>query len=83
MARLVAAGRRNDEVAAELGIAAKTVETHLTRIYRKLGIRSRTELAALKRSGVPPRPDGSLSKSGLQPILNRRRSAPQPKGGKR
>lgn len=61
VAELAAAGRRNDEVGAELGIAAKTVETHLTRIYRKLGVRSRTELAA----GVSPRPDGPLSKISL------------------
>jgi len=46
VAALVAVGRRNDEVAAELGLAVKTVEAHLTRIYRKLGVRSRTELAA-------------------------------------
>lgn len=43
---LVARGRRNDEVAAELGLATKTVEAHLTRVYRKLGVRSRTELVA-------------------------------------
>ena len=69
VARLVAVGRRNDEVAAELGIGTKTVETHLTRIYRKLRVRSRTELAALGESGVSPRPNGSFTKSDLQPIL--------------
>jgi len=47
VARLVASGRRNDEVAGELEISSKTVEAHLTRIYRKLGIRARTELAVL------------------------------------
>jgi len=47
VARLVASGRRNDEVAGELEISSKTVEAHLTRIYRKLGVRSRTELAVL------------------------------------
>ena len=40
-------GRRNDEIAAELSVSPKTVEWNLTRIYRKLGVRSRTELAAL------------------------------------
>ena len=45
IARLVAVGLRNNEVAAELAISAKTVEWRLTRIYRKLGVRSRTELA--------------------------------------
>lgn len=45
MAVLVAAGRTNREVAAELFTTVSTVEAHLTRIYRKLGVRSRTELA--------------------------------------
>jgi DNA-binding CsgD family transcriptional regulator len=42
--RLVLDGRANDEVAAALYISARTVENHLSRIYRKLGIRSRAEL---------------------------------------
>ncbi len=42
---LVAAGRTNQEIAAAMFISLKTVEVNLTRIYRKLGIRSRTELA--------------------------------------
>lgn len=45
VAVLVAAGRTNREVAAELFTTVGTVEVHLTRIYRKLGLRSRTELA--------------------------------------
>jgi DNA-binding NarL/FixJ family response regulator len=45
VATLVAAGRTNREVAAELFTTVGTVEVHLTRIYRKLGLRSRTELA--------------------------------------
>lgn len=43
-ARAIAEGRTNTEAATALFISRKTVETHLTRIYRKLGIRSRTEL---------------------------------------
>lgn len=46
VARLVAEGHTNREVAAELIISAKTVEHHLGRVYAKLGLRSRTELAA-------------------------------------
>jgi DNA-binding CsgD family transcriptional regulator len=46
VAALVAQGRSNREVATELFLSIKTVQYHLTRIYRKLGIRSRTELAA-------------------------------------
>lgn len=50
IADLVAAGQTNREVAAVLFTSVRTVESHLGRIYRKLGIRSRTELAA--RSGT-------------------------------
>jgi DNA-binding NarL/FixJ family response regulator len=43
--RLVADGRSNDEIGTALGIAAKTVETHLRRLFERLGVASRTELA--------------------------------------
>jgi DNA-binding CsgD family transcriptional regulator len=45
VAKLVAEGRTNREVAAALVVTERTVETHLSHIYRKLGVRSRTELA--------------------------------------
>ncbi|ORA34447.1 AAA family ATPase [Mycobacterium aquaticum] len=44
IAELAASGLTNREVGAALFISAKTVEAHLSRIYRKLGIRSRSEL---------------------------------------
>lgn len=46
VASLVATGMTNREVAAELFLSVKTVQFHLTRVYAKLGIRSRAELAA-------------------------------------
>lgn len=45
VAALVAAGRTNREVAEQLFLAERTVAGHLTRVYAKLGVRSRTELA--------------------------------------
>jgi DNA-binding NarL/FixJ family response regulator len=45
VANLVTAGRTNAEVAAELFMSQRTVESHLSHIYRKLNVRSRTELA--------------------------------------
>jgi DNA-binding CsgD family transcriptional regulator len=45
VAALVAEGRSNKEVAATLFVTVKTVEANLTRIYPKLGVRSRAELA--------------------------------------
>ncbi|RRO20692.1 helix-turn-helix transcriptional regulator [Saccharopolyspora rhizosphaerae] len=49
--RLVARGLSNKEVAAELFLSSKTVQYHLTRVYAKLGIRSRAELAARTNPG--------------------------------
>jgi DNA-binding CsgD family transcriptional regulator len=45
VAELVGSGYSNQKTAAELFISVKTVEANLTRIYRKLSVRSRTELA--------------------------------------
>ena len=45
VARLVARGATNREIAGELSVSTKTVEAHLSRTYRKLELRSRTELA--------------------------------------
>jgi DNA-binding CsgD family transcriptional regulator len=47
VAELVATGLTNREVAAQVFTTVTTVEAHLTRIYSKLGIRSRTELARI------------------------------------
>ena len=46
----MASGSTNREVADALFISIHTVEANLKRIYRKLGVRSRTELASTFRS---------------------------------
>jgi len=55
---LVVEGLSNDEIAARLGIGAKTVESHLRRLFERLDVASRTELAtrALREGWleVPP-----------------------------
>ena len=54
VARLVASGLSNREVASELVLSVRTVESHLTRIYSKLGVSSRAQLAArFTRSEAP------------------------------
>ena len=45
IAALVSSGHTNREVAVALQISPKTVEWNLSKIYRKLDVRSRTELA--------------------------------------
>jgi DNA-binding CsgD family transcriptional regulator len=47
VALTVARGATNREAGAALFLSPKTIEAHLHRVYRKLGIRSRTELAVL------------------------------------
>ena len=61
VAGLVAAGRTNREVAAELYMGLRTVEAHLSATYRKLGVRSRSELARAwtQRHGLGPAPGSS------------------------
>lgn len=63
--RLIA-GRSNDEIAGDLGISTKRVEAHLTRLYERYEVASRTELAVrAERDGwleLPRR--GGTSRSG-------------------
>ncbi|GAA1287650.1 LuxR family transcriptional regulator [Saccharothrix xinjiangensis] len=54
IARLVASGLSNREVAAAAYVSTKTVEAHLSRVYRKTGVRTRRELARLEFLGEGP-----------------------------
>ena len=47
VARLVADGRPNREIAAQLHLSEKTIESHLARIYTKLDVHSRAALTAV------------------------------------
>ncbi len=69
VARLIAEGRTDDEIAERLGVTVVEVDADLAELFRKLGVRSRTELALLmapstlpeeaKASNEPtPGPDG-------------------------
>jgi DNA-binding NarL/FixJ family response regulator len=56
VAELVAEGRTNRDIAAALFVTERTVASHLTHVYAKLGIRSRTELARFlsdRASNIP------------------------------
>jgi DNA-binding CsgD family transcriptional regulator len=54
VAAAVAEGLTNAAVAARLFVTPKTVEFHLSKVYRKLGIRSRAELVVRMSAGPPP-----------------------------
>jgi DNA-binding CsgD family transcriptional regulator len=54
VAELIAAGTTNRDAAAALFVSVRTVETHVAAIYRKLGVRTRAELAR-RYSGTPSR----------------------------
>ena len=47
VARLAASGRSNREIAQQLGVGIRTVESHLDAAYRRVGVSSRTELLDL------------------------------------
>ncbi|WP_232677999.1 helix-turn-helix transcriptional regulator [Nocardioides sp. R-C-SC26] len=52
-AELAASGATNTEIAARLGVSARTVESHLSATYRKLGIRRRSQLASALGTAMP------------------------------
>ena len=51
VARLIASGATNPEIAARLFLARKTVERHVSNVFLKVGVRNRTELASRLREG--------------------------------
>jgi DNA-binding CsgD family transcriptional regulator/tetratricopeptide (TPR) repeat protein len=68
IAALVAQGRKNREISQALFMSVATVEAHLTRIYRKLDIRSRSELTRLVAEGSLTLPVGGPSKTPVQHV---------------
>ena len=64
MAHAVARAATNREVAAELFLSPKTIDFHLGRVYRKLDIHSRAELATLVAEG---RLEGESAGTGERP----------------
>ena len=55
---LLQTGRRNKEIASALGVTIKTVDSHCSTLYRKLGVRSRSEACGISRGPmVGPRND--------------------------
>jgi len=53
IAALVAQGQTNREVASAMFVTENTVQSHVRHIFQKLGVRSRTELAAQLLSAPP------------------------------
>lgn len=58
VARLVAEGRTNREAASELVVSVRTIESHLSRIYSKLAVTNRTQLALKMSGAVMPKGEG-------------------------
>ena len=67
VAGLVAEGRTNREIASALFLAEHTVASHLHRIYAKLGVRSRTELAYRFSGGVASHTESHGDPGNFQP----------------
>ena len=71
VALVVSDGATNAEAAARLFLSAKTIEFHLSNVYRKLGIRSRAELVKRVLDGLPEQrsasPDLTAERAGAQP----------------
>ncbi|MEU6479278.1 helix-turn-helix transcriptional regulator [Streptomyces sp. NPDC047017] len=64
VAVLVSEGCTNQQIAVRLQVSPKTVETHLSRIFKKLAITSRAQVAHWVGRGAGPAPDGGGRRSG-------------------
>ena len=51
---LMAAGRRNTEIASELFLSEKTVKTHINHIFTKLGVADRVQAVLYYRASIDP-----------------------------
>jgi DNA-binding CsgD family transcriptional regulator len=67
IARLIAAGTPNKRIAMMLHLSEKTVANHLTNVYAKLGLRGRTELAALVATATAGGGGGGAGGAGVSP----------------
>ena len=67
VAALVAQGSTNREAAASLFLAERTIETHLSHVYAKLGVRSRSELARTYR----PHSEVAAQQTSVEPTIPR------------
>jgi DNA-binding CsgD family transcriptional regulator len=52
--KLLQEGRSNAQIAMELNVGVETVRTHARNIYRKLGVKTRRELATLGNGNAGP-----------------------------
>jgi DNA-binding CsgD family transcriptional regulator len=64
VARLAAAGRTNREIAQALFITTKTASAHLSRVYRKLDVTRRDQLAHALAGAAPAQADGASTSPG-------------------
>jgi DNA-binding NarL/FixJ family response regulator len=83
--RQAATGLANKELAARFAIGEATVKAHLTRIFQKLGVRGRAELAAVYHGGdrsrdVMPTPARLIPLRPITPTVVRQRSNPIAEG---
>ena len=70
LVNLIAFGRSNKDIALSLGISVATVRVYLSRLFDKVGVADRYELAlvALRQAGSPGRPDQYCHRSVFVPL---------------